>query len=283
MAYPSISGAYGLIPVNLVGGRVEAGSTRMIPIASGYNQNINFGDLVQLASDGTLIKSAIASVGGTQSTPTGGFIGVFLGCEYSVVGGGSVIQGKNRYQNWRLNTSTSDAVAYVCDDPQQVFKAAAVVNNGTVTSTSLAAFGSIYLGSLLEYVPNYSSTAPLNGNSTAGLCAGTSNAPVTATAPFRIVQLVPDTAVTTVTTVSATVTSATQTLTSTTGIYPGMLISGTGVSTGTYVQSVTSTQIVASAPITGTAGNSITFVGYPEVLVTWNFGSHAYMQNAGRQ
>lgn len=283
MAYPSISGPYGLIPVNLVGGRVEAGSTRMFPIASGYNQNINFGDVVQIAADGTLVKSAIASVGATQATPAGGQIGVFLGCEYSVTGGGSVIQGKNRFQNWRASTVTSDCVAYVCDDPQQVFKAAALTNTGSVTNTNLAAFSPIYLGSLLEYIPNYSATAPLNGNSTAGLCAGTSNAPITATAPFRVVQFVTDTAVTTGTTISATATNATQTLTSTAGIYPGMAISGSGVTAGTYVQSVTSTQIVASASITGVAGTAISFVGYPEVLVTWNFGSHSYMQNAGRQ
>ena len=36
MAYPQVNGPYGLLPTNLTGGQVFAGSTRMIPIASGY-------------------------------------------------------------------------------------------------------------------------------------------------------------------------------------------------------------------------------------------------------
>jgi hypothetical protein len=35
MAYPTVNGPNGLLPANLIGGRVFAGSTRMIPIASG--------------------------------------------------------------------------------------------------------------------------------------------------------------------------------------------------------------------------------------------------------
>ena len=36
MAYPTVSAPYGLKPVNLIGGRVYAGSTRMFPIVNGY-------------------------------------------------------------------------------------------------------------------------------------------------------------------------------------------------------------------------------------------------------
>ena len=46
MAYPTVSAPYGLIPVQLLGGRVYAGSTRMIPIASGYATDLLFGDVV---------------------------------------------------------------------------------------------------------------------------------------------------------------------------------------------------------------------------------------------
>ena len=35
MAYPTVSGPYGLEPINLVGGQVFAGQTRLFPIASG--------------------------------------------------------------------------------------------------------------------------------------------------------------------------------------------------------------------------------------------------------
>ena len=34
MAYPAVSAPYGLRPINLIGGQVFAGSTRLIPIAS---------------------------------------------------------------------------------------------------------------------------------------------------------------------------------------------------------------------------------------------------------
>jgi hypothetical protein len=36
MAYPVIDAPYGLKPINLIGGQVFAGSTRMMEIASGY-------------------------------------------------------------------------------------------------------------------------------------------------------------------------------------------------------------------------------------------------------
>ena len=40
MAYPTVSAPYGLIPINLVGGRVFAGATRQIPIGSGEGTDI---------------------------------------------------------------------------------------------------------------------------------------------------------------------------------------------------------------------------------------------------
>ena len=40
MAYPTIDKPYGLKPINLIGGQVYAGSTRLMSIASGYNTSI---------------------------------------------------------------------------------------------------------------------------------------------------------------------------------------------------------------------------------------------------
>ena len=57
MAYPTVSGPYGLQARNEIGGLPYAGSTRMIPIASGYNANLFYGQIVQL-SGGTLIAGA---------------------------------------------------------------------------------------------------------------------------------------------------------------------------------------------------------------------------------
>ena len=272
MAYPTVNGPYGLLPYNLLGGRVEAGSTRMYPIASGLADNLNYGDVVVLSS-GTLSKSGFAAPTTTQAAAAG-TLGVFLGCEYSVANG--VILGKNRYQNWAGGTTSPDAVAYICDDPNQIFKACAVVNNGTATSTSLAMVAPAILGSNLLYVNNYSSTVPKSGNSTAGVCLGTSSARITsATSPFRVVQLVQESSLITTTTLTV-ATSATQTPASMTGIYPGMLLAGSGVTAGTYVVSITATQFVASASFTSVASAVYTFTGYPEVLVTWNPAYQAY-------
>ena len=40
MAYPTVSGPYGFQPINLIGGQVFAGSTRLIPIAQNSGTSI---------------------------------------------------------------------------------------------------------------------------------------------------------------------------------------------------------------------------------------------------
>jgi hypothetical protein len=57
MAYPQVSGPYGLQAVNEIGGLPYAGSTRMIPIVSGYTANLFYGQIVQL-SGGTLVAGS---------------------------------------------------------------------------------------------------------------------------------------------------------------------------------------------------------------------------------
>ena len=78
MAYPTIDAPYGLKPINLIGGQVFAGSTRLIPIASGYAANIFFGDVVKLANTGTIQKDT-----GTTTVASNGVAGIFLGCTYT--------------------------------------------------------------------------------------------------------------------------------------------------------------------------------------------------------
>ena len=69
MAYPNGIGPTGLVPVNLIGGRVYNGAIRQIPIKSGYAQNIGYGDFVTYSGAG------IAGLGGniTSSVLTGTF------------------------------------------------------------------------------------------------------------------------------------------------------------------------------------------------------------------
>ena len=56
MAYPTVSAPYGLKPVNLIGGQVFAGATRLMEIASGYATSIYYGDVVKRVSNGTIEK-----------------------------------------------------------------------------------------------------------------------------------------------------------------------------------------------------------------------------------
>ena len=276
MAYPTVNGPYGLIPVNLLGGQVFAGSTRMIPIASGYADDLYFGDPVKFTSTGTLIRSGLAY--NSATTETGGTLGVFLGCEYTPAGG--PLYGKQRFQYWNGGTVASDAVAYVCDDPDVVMKAAVIAYNasstpviGCVPSTALGT----NLTSMAAATANDGTGGNVSGNSNVGLMLSSTNTRRTTTAPFRIVGLVPETEL--VTQQSGTTTNASTAVTlsaANSNIKTGMLITGTGIAAGTTVAAISGTTLTLSANATADGTVTLTFDGYQEVLVNWTFGYHAY-------
>jgi len=54
----------------------------------------------------------------------------------------------------------------------------------------------------------------------------------------------------------------------------GVKVTVTGVVTSTST-------ITVSSAVTGTSGSSVAFVGFPEVIVGWNFGFHSYLIAAG--
>ena len=170
MAYPTVSGPYGLIPINLIGGQVFAGATRQIPIASAYGTGIFFGDVVKLSSDGVLVKDT----GTSTATP----VGVFLGCSYTDPTFGKVFR-----QYFPSGTVASDIMAYVQDDPDALFKVA-IVSSGTTIGTVQRTV----VGNNAALVQNPGSTT--TGNS--GVAIDDTVA-TTASLPIRIVDLVPDT------------------------------------------------------------------------------------------
>lgn len=276
MAYPTVNGPYGLIPVNLIGGQVFAGSTRMIPIASGYSENLYFGDPVKFTSDGTLIVSGLAY--NSAAAETGGTLGIFLGCEYTPAGG--PLYGKQRFQKWTTDVVASDAVAYVCDDPDVIMKAAIIAYNASGTPVigcaPAAALGT-NLTSMAALTADDGTGANVNGNSNVGLMLASGNVRRTATAPFRIVQMVPETQL--LVTQTATTTNASTAVTlsaANSDIKTGMLVTGTGIAAGTYVAAVSGTSVTLSANATASGTVTLTFNGYQEVLVKWNAGYHAY-------
>jgi hypothetical protein len=128
MAYPSVSAPYGLIPINLIGGQVFAGATRQIPIATNSSTAIFYGDVVKLANTGTLAKD----IGTDAATP----VGVFLGCSYT-----DPVFGKTFRQFYPGTTNITDVVAYVQDDPDALFKVAAVSSGTTIGSVTRTAVG----------------------------------------------------------------------------------------------------------------------------------------------
>jgi hypothetical protein len=176
MAYPTIDKPYGLKPVNLIGGQVFAGSTRNMKIASGYATNIFYGDVVKLVSDGTVEKDT-----GTTTVAANGVAGVFLGCTYTNPSTKQPVWS----QYWPASTVASDAYAIVADDPDVLFKVAAVSSGTTV-----AFYGQTVIGTNVALVQNSGSTT--TGDSAVGV-DGTSAA-TTVSLPIRIVAGVPDTA-----------------------------------------------------------------------------------------
>jgi hypothetical protein len=177
MAYPTIDAPYGLKPVNLIGGQVFAGSTRKMRIASGLAANIGFGDLLVKVSDGTVARSAA-----TTAKPTGGFAGVFLGCEFINPSTGQL----QFQQNFISGTTVTNGfiTAYVCDDPDTLFQVAIVSGTTVVTGVQYTA-----VGENATIVNNTGITAA--GNSQIALLASTAT---TDTLPVRIVDVVPDSA-----------------------------------------------------------------------------------------
>ena len=173
MAYPTVYGPYGLKPVNLIGGQVFAGATRQIPIASAYDTNLLNGDLVKIVSSGTLEKDA----GTTTATP----VGVFLGCRYTDPNLGYELYS----QYFPANTVASDIVAYVADDPDQLYKVAVV--SGTVV---IAGVGRTVVGNNMSLVQNAGSTQ--SGNSKVAVLS--SSAATTNTLPIRVIDVVTETA-----------------------------------------------------------------------------------------
>jgi hypothetical protein len=293
MAYPTVSSGYGFKPVNLIGGRVYAGSTRMVPIKEAYGTSLYNGDLVKFAA-GSLNLSALTY---NSASYDPGTVGVFVGAEYSTSGG--PIYGKNRYQYWAGGTVAQDAVGYVVDDPQACFRTAVYAQASAGASGTPTAIGYVsqaFVGSNVAPV-NVGVGSASTGDSTAGVSSSTAPTNgsgvirLATTLPFRIVQLVPDTAVT----LSGTGTSSSTTITlssAITNLQAGMQVivsnaAGTGYTTGgypgdfNYVTNVNGTTVTIANAITQASTVTMTFVGYPEVIVGWNFGYHSYMNAAG--
>lgn len=176
MAYPTVSAPYGLQPINSVDGKPYAGAIRQIPITASYGTAIYNGDVVKLVVGGTVEKSSVAS--NVEATPT---LGVFVGCQYTNSSGQPV-------QAQYYPTGVTNAIAYVVLDPQAAFKVAVTTSGdtSTVTYVTRAAVGT-----------NIGAAAGTGSNTTgdSGLSVVSGTAANTAVLPFRVVDVVPETAI----------------------------------------------------------------------------------------
>jgi len=175
MAYPTVSAPYGLKPVNLIGGQVFAGSTRLMQIASGYATDIFYGDLVKRHTDGTIQKDT----GTTTATPCG----IFLGVQFTNGSTGQVQQ-QQFYPASQAIKSGSQIFAVVADDPDTLFQVAVVSGTTVITGVGITA-----IGNNATLVQNAGSTT--TGNSAVAILATTAT---TNTLPIRIIDVVRDTA-----------------------------------------------------------------------------------------
>ncbi len=167
MAYPTVSAPYGFQPINSIGGTPYAGSTRLVPVASGA---VYTGDLVEMLSSGTC---AVISSGSAAAQ----CLGVCVGVQYTNSSGQTV------QAQYAPASGVTNVVAYVVDDPRALFKVA-IVSSGTTMAT------------LTRTCVGQNAPVALNsGNANTGDSAQaiTTSTDVTATLPIRIVDVVPET------------------------------------------------------------------------------------------
>lgn len=277
MAYPSVDAPYGLKPINLIGGQVFSGSTRMYPIQYGYATNIFNGDFVVL-SRGFVTRAAIGA-----TTSSNAVTGVFLGCSFT----NPVTKQKTFSQFWPTGTLAGDAVAYVCDDPDAVFKA--VVCSAT---TVLASGAKALVGTNLSMIDNAAVASSLaTGNSANAVLAPTAT-PVTSILPVRCVGLVEETAYQVTGTGSSSSTTITLTGSGLSAAIPvgasvaylasnGQIIETSSFVTTAASAGATSVTINSAVAVPGgvtaiPSASSILFTVYPEVLVKINLLTHGY-------
>ena len=171
MAYPTIDGPYGLVPVKLLSGVPFVGLTRQYSIASNYGTNIFYGDAVKLVTGGTVERDAADAA----MTP----IGIFLGCTFTDPNSEQI----TFKQYYPASTVASDIKAYVVDGTDVLFKAAVVSSGTTIGDLAITD-----IGANVAAVDNTGST--ITGNSKVAI---SDTSATTNTLPLRIVELVAET------------------------------------------------------------------------------------------
>ena len=269
-----VTSPYGFLPINLIGGQVYAGSTRMYPIQYGYDTNIFYGDFVKV------VRGSATRVSIGAATNSNAVTGIFVGCSYT----DPVTKDKRFSQYYPASTLAGDALAYVVDDPDAVFKAA-VCSSGTTMASGAYAL----VGTNLSAVDN---TGNVNTGNSKNAILAPSATPVTSILPLRCVGVVPETSLS----YTATGSSSSTTLTLTGSGAPAALPVGTSVAyyasngqlieTGSFLSVAaavgdTSLTLNAAIAVPGSvtaipSASTVVFTIYRELLVKLNVLTHGY-------
>ena len=269
MAYPTIDAPYGLKPINLIGGQVFAGATREYAIPYGYATDIFYGDIVGLTR-GNVQRLSVST--GTLGTVTG----VFLGCSYT----NPTTKQRQFAQYWPGGTTAGDAVAIICEDPDQVFKAV-VCSSGTTVASGARAM----IGQNLAIINN---TGNINTGDSKNAILAPNDTPATTDAlPLRVLAVVPDTVVSLGTATYSSIATATVTCSALPFALPvgtdvgSLAANGQYIPSGSFVDTAAAAGatsfVLNQAPIAAFAASStLVFNQFPELLVKLNFGQHQY-------
>lgn len=268
-----VSAPYGFLPINLIGGQAYAGSTRMYPIQYGYATDIFYGDFVKV------VRGSVTRVAIGAATNSNAVTGVFFGCSYT----DPVSKTKRFSQYWPASVLAGDAVAYVIDDPDAVFKAA------VCSATTVMASGAFaMIGSNLSCIDNAGNAN--TGNSKNAILAPTAT-PATSILPLRCVGVVPETSVSYAATGSSSGTTITLTSGASAALPVGTSVAyyaanGQLIETGSFVSAAvaagdTSVTINAAIAVPGSvvaipSASNIVFTVYRELLVKLNVLTHGY-------
>lgn len=270
MAYPVVSAPYGYKPVNLLGGQVFSGSTRNVQIQYNYATPIYFGDAIKEVN-GFVTRASIASATTANQTT-----GIFLGCYYT----NPSTKQRLWSQYYPGNIAAGDITAIISDDPDIVIRA--------VMCTSAANIGSaaqVMVGSNVGGITTNAGSANTGDSANAILVP---TALSTATLPFRVIDIVRDTAVSLGTATYSSISTAT--VTTSTALTQALVVgtdvgsldsAGQVIQSGSFVATAAAagatTVVLNAAPTTAfAAGSTLVFTQYPEVLVKFNFGYHGY-------
>jgi len=109
--------AFGLKPLGKLGSNVNSEGTTEYSIASGASGNIFSGDPVKMANTGTILVAAAGDE----------LLGVFRGCRYTNSSGEVIYS-----PYWPDGTVSSDAVAFVVDDPNTLFEVQSAATGSVV-------------------------------------------------------------------------------------------------------------------------------------------------------